>query len=338
MAGSVVIELSKLAVGYRTKQEAKFLLRELTLDIRKGEVVCLLGQNGVGKSTLLRTIAGIQPPLEGEILLNERSLSGLSTQELAWRISIVLTEKVSAGNLSVYDLVALGRHPYTNWLGILTSSDKAKVDEAIGLTNINYLAERKIGELSDGQYQKAMIARAVAQDGELMILDEPTAFLDLNNSVEIFLLLRRLAYEKNKAVVVSTHDFHLAMEFADRLWLTNFNSPLYEGLPEDLGLNGRLEESMFHEGFGLDLLTGRVVLPKKEKAVISLEGSSPAHEWTRRALERNGYLVSDVKEGKNLLIATENEVSRWSIDQHEFGSILELLSFLNTERTSTRKT
>lgn len=334
MAGSVVMQLSELAVGYRTKKEDKLLLKDLNLEIRQGEVVCLLGQNGVGKSTLLRTIAGIQPPLGGEIWLNKKKLSGLSTQELAWRISIVLTEKVSAGNLSVYDLVALGRHPYTNWLGILTSSDKAKVDEAIGLTNINYLAERKIGELSDGQYQKAMIARAVAQDGELMILDEPTAFLDLNNSVEIFLLLRRLAYEKNKAVVVSTHDFHLAMEFADRLWLTNFNSPLYEGLPEDLGLNGRLEESMFHEGFGLDLLTGRVVLPKKEKAVISLEGSSPAHRWTRRALERNGYLVSDVKEGKKLVITTENGVSCWSLDQHEFSSVLELLSFLNTTNTS----
>ena len=331
MAGSVVMQLSKLAIGYSAKPKKKVLIKDLTLDIRRGELVCLLGQNGVGKSTLLRTIAGIQPPLEGEILLNEKDLSELSTQELAWRISIVLTEKVSAGNLTVYDLVALGRHPYTNWLGILTSSDKAKVDEAIDLTNINYLAERKIGELSDGQYQKAMIARAVAQDGELMILDEPTAFLDLNNSVEIFLLLRRLAYEKNKAIVVSTHDFNRAMEFADRLWLTNFNSPLYEGLPEDLGLNGRLEESMFHEGFGLDLLTGRVVLPKKEKAVISLEGSSPAHQWTKRALERNGYLVSDLREGRKLLITTENEASRWSMDLREFNSIGELLSFLNTE-------
>ena len=335
MAGSVVMQLSELAVGYRTKKENKLLLKDLNLEIRQGEVVCLLGQNGVGKSTLLRTIAGIQPPLEGNILLNNKNVSHLSAQELAWCISIVLTEKVSAGNLSVYDLVALGRHPYTNWLGILTSSDKAKVDEAIGLTNINYLAERKIGELSDGQYQKAMIARAVAQDGELMILDEPTAFLDLNNSVAIFLLLRRLAYEKNKAVVVSTHDFHLAMEFADRLWLTNFNSPLYDGLPEDLALNGRLEESIFHEGFEMDLLNGRLILPAGTKGPVALSGKSPAYEWTKRALERNGYSISDKNDAIVIEALSEENITHWQVGRQRFTSIRALLSFLKYQDKET---
>ncbi len=329
MAGTVVMALAGLAVGYIAKGEKKSLIKNLNLDVRRGEVVCLLGQNGVGKSTLLRTIAGIQPPLEGSIFFNERNLTQMNPQELAWRISIVLTEKVTAGNLSVYDLVALGRYPYTNWLGILSTADKATVDEAIALTNINYLSEKKIGELSDGQYQKAMIARAVAQDGELMILDEPTAFLDLNNSVEIFLLLRKLAYEKNKAVVVSTHDFHLAMQFADRLWLTNFNSPLYEGLPEDLAVSGRLEESMFHKGFELDLLNGRVILPAGTKASVSLVAGMPAYEWTRRALERDGYSISEGNDSMMIESFSKENIIYWQVGRQKFASIQALLGFLN---------
>ncbi|WP_416867099.1 MAG: ABC transporter ATP-binding protein [Imperialibacter sp.] len=327
-----VVSLRNFSVGYHVKGHPTPLLKDINLDVNPGEVVCLLGQNGVGKSTLLRTIAGLQPPLAGEVLLAHRPVQAYSIQELATKISLVLTEKVSGGNLSVEELVALGRHPYTNWLGLLSKEDKSAVNEAVALTKINYLLNKKVGELSDGQYQKAMIARAVAQDGDLMILDEPTAFLDLNNSVEIFMLLRQLALEKEKAVVVSTHDFHLAMEFADRLWLTNFNSPLVQGLPEDLALNGQLEESLYHEGFGFDLLNGRVLLPTKEGTTFSLAGDSPAHNWTKRALERHGYLPGDANATIRLIIETEGNATRWVVGDQSFSSLENLLNFLSRHR------
>jgi iron complex transport system ATP-binding protein len=323
-----VMKLRQLSVGYLMKGHSTPLLKDINLEINPGEVICLLGQNGVGKSTLLRTIAGLQPPLSGEVLLASQPVQEYSIQELATKVSLVLTEKVAGGNLTVEELVALGRHPYTNWLGLLSNDDRAAVNEAVALTKINYLLNKKVGELSDGQYQKAMIARAVAQDGDLMILDEPTAFLDLNNSVEIFMLLRQLALEKEKAVVVSTHDFHLAMEFADRLWLTNFNSPLVEGLPEDLALNGQLEESLYHEGFGFDLLNGRVLLPTKEGTTFSLTGDSPAHDWTRRALERHGYLLSDINAAIKLTIETNESATKWVVGDQRFLSLESLLNFL----------
>ncbi|WOK06990.1 ABC transporter ATP-binding protein [Imperialibacter roseus] len=323
-----VMKLQHLSVGYLVKSHPTPLLKDINLDINPGEVVCLLGQNGVGKSTLLRTIAGLQPPLAGEVLLAHRPVQAYSIQELATKISLVLTEKVGGGNLTVEELVALGRHPYTNWLGLLSKEDKSAVEEAVALTKINYLLNKKVGELSDGQYQKAMIARAVAQDGDLMILDEPTAFLDLNNSVEIFMLLRQLALEKEKAVVVSTHDFHLAMEFADRLWLTNFNSPLVQGLPEDLALNGLLEESLYHEGFGFDLLNGRVLLPTKEGTTFSLAGDSPAHNWTKRALERHGYLPGDTNAAIKLTIEMEGNATSWVATNQRFHSLESLLNYL----------
>jgi iron complex transport system ATP-binding protein len=323
-----VMKLRQLSVGYLMKGHSTPLLKDINLEINPGEVICLLGQNGVGKSTLLRTIAGLQPPLSGEVLLASQPVQEYSIQELATKVSLVLTEKVAGGNLTVEELVALGRHPYTNWLGLLSNDDRAAVNEAVALTKINYLLNKKVGELSDGQYQKAMIARAVAQDGDLMILDEPTAFLDLNNSVEIFMLLRQLALEKEKAVVVSTHDFHLAMEFADRLWLTNFNSPLVEGLPEELALNGQLEESLYHEGFGFDLLNGRVLLPTKEGTTFSLTGDSPAHDWTRRALERHGYLLSDINAAIKLTIETNESATKWVVGDQRFLSLESLLNFL----------
>ncbi len=325
--GNVIMTLEKLSVGYRLVGEPVGLIKDIGLDIRMGEVVCLLGQNGVGKSTLLRTLAGLQPPLEGNVSLHGKSLSEMESAEVATAISVVLTEKVTAGNLSVEELVALGRHPYTNWLGLLSAEDRSKTEDAISLTKINYIRHKKLGELSDGQYQKAMIGRAVAQDGQVMLLDEPTAFLDLNNSVEIFMLLRQLAYEKQKAVVVSTHDFHLAMQFADRLWLTNFNSPLCEGLPEDLALDGRLEESMYHEGFGLDMLSGRIKLPANNRRAITVCGSSPAKEWTERALERKGFLL--LPDSAEKIVIEKNAAGiEWNYKEKLFTNIRELIDFV----------
>ncbi len=323
-----IMKLRQLNVGYMVKGHPTPLLKDINLAIHPGEVVCLLGQNGVGKSTLLRTISGLQPALSGEVLLNDRPIDKFSIQELATKISLVLTEKIGGGNLTVDELVALGRHPYTSWLGLLSGDDKKMVDEAVSLTKVNYLLGKKVSELSDGQYQKVMIARALAQDGELMILDEPTAFLDLNNSVEIFMLLRELAVSKGKAVIVSTHDLHLAMEFADRLWLTNFNSPLQQGLPEDLALNGQLEDSLYHEGFGFDLLNGRVILPANEGTTYSLHGSSEVHDWTKRALERHGYLPGDAHATIQLSIEIDGKTTRWVTADRSFLSLESLLDFL----------
>lgn len=286
-----MLTTSSLTIGYPRQP----LASALTLELRPGEMVCLIGPNGAGKSTLLRTLAGMLPPLAGEVLLDGQNLHCLPPLELAKRLAIVLTTRVEAGNLSAWTLVSLGRHPYTDWLGRLTERDRAAIHHAMELTGCLPLAARPIHELSDGERQKVMIARALAQEPQILLLDEPTAFLDLPRRVEVFQLLRRLSRETGVAILLSTHDLDLALRLADRMWLFAMNGDLLTGLPEELALNGDLERVFATEGVYFDHTIGafRVHQPGRGRVSLHTGSEGVAAAWTWRALERLGFEVQN---------------------------------------------
>ncbi|PTB92252.1 ABC transporter ATP-binding protein [Marivirga lumbricoides] len=206
----------------------------LNLSVSKGKMISLLGANGVGKSTLIRTIARLQPPLSGQIFLQGKNITTLSNKDIAKRISLVLTDPIQGGNLSVLELVEMGRYPHTSWSGKLNKVDHEKVENAIHHCSINYIKDANIFEISDGQLQKALIARALAQDGELMLLDEPTVHLDANNRYSVMQLLKKLVQETGKSVILSTHQVEMALDLSDELWLANYAESIITGSPATL--------------------------------------------------------------------------------------------------------
>ena len=217
MENKIILQASKISIGYTSKKVKNVIASNIDLSLEKGKLIALIGANGIGKSTLLRTITGIQKPISGTVSLNEKNIHELNSLTLAQNLSVVLTEKLPPSNLNVWELIALGRQPYTNWIGKLTDNDIAKIEEAIALTQIEHLTTKKHYEISDGQLQIALIARALAQDTPLIILDEPTTHLDLSHKVVLFKLLKKLTQETGKCILFSTHDIDMAIQLSDEM-------------------------------------------------------------------------------------------------------------------------
>jgi iron complex transport system ATP-binding protein len=284
----------------------------LSLALHPGELVCLLGPNGAGKSTLMRTMAGMQPPIAGEVRLDGQSLHRLGPRDIAKRVSVVLTERVTTGLLSVYELVALGRHPFTDWTGRLTATDHAAVQQAIRAVGAEPLAHRPIAELSDGERQKAMVARALAQQPEVMLLDEITAFLDLPRRVEIMKILKGLAHEDGRAILLSTHDLDLALHTADILWVVH-GAAIVAGIPEELVLDGVFEETFAADGVWFDRERGAFRLQLQGRGTVAVEGGGVVGAWTKRALERRGYEVVASDAPVRVRVTGTADAPRWTI-------------------------
>ena len=212
-----ILQTKNLSIGYTSKKEVLTIASDINISLKKGKLITLIGGNGIGKSTLLRTITAIQKPISGEVFLNEKDIFSMDNSDLAQQQSLVLTDKLPSSNLTVWELIALGRQPYTNWIGTLSEDDINKINKAIQLTNIEHLTEKKHYEISDGQLQKVLIARALAQDTDLIILDEPTTHLDLFHKVSVFKLLQKLAHESEKCILFSTHDIDLAIQLSDEM-------------------------------------------------------------------------------------------------------------------------
>jgi len=206
-----------LSIGYHAKGQHSVIAENLNLKLKEGQLISLVGANGIGKSTLLRTLTGIQKPLSGTVTLNDKDIHSYQALALAQNLSLVLTEKLPPSNLTVFELIALGRQPYTNWLGKLSGEDYEKITQAVELTHIEHLLAKKHHEISDGQLQIVLIARALAQDTPLIILDEPTTHLDLFHKVSVFKLLKKLSQETNKCILFSTHDIDLAIQLSDEI-------------------------------------------------------------------------------------------------------------------------
>jgi len=219
----ITLHTSDLAIGFKSgRKKVTTLLSGINLQLYSGEITCLLGQNGAGKSTLLRTFSGVLPSLQGSVFINEKNLSSFSSSSLARNVSVVLTEKVELGSFPVFSVVALGRSPYTGFLGTISAKDSQIIDHALENAGISNLRNRNYDELSDGEKQKVMIAKSLAQETPVILLDEPTAFLDFPSKAETLLLLRDAAWNHGKTVLLSTHDLNLALSFADKIWKTLF--------------------------------------------------------------------------------------------------------------------
>jgi iron complex transport system ATP-binding protein len=285
-----LLTAADLVVGYTAKKIPRPVAGPLQLSLWPGELVCLLGPNGAGKSTLLRTLAGLQPPVGGQLTMGGTSLAALSAPERARQLSIVLTDRIDAGNLTVRELVRLGRHPHTGWLGGLSAYDEAQVQAALVSTGTEAFAPRPVGELSDGERQKVLLARALAQDTPVVLLDEPTAHLDLPNRVALMRLLHGLARQTGKAILLSTHELDLALQAADRIWLLPAEGALRTGTPEDLVLSGSFAAAFAREGLAFDAATGTFALHAPTGPAVQLAGEGAAAFWTRRALEREGFV------------------------------------------------
>lgn len=235
-----MLSTKDLTVGYRNGNRVNEVLEHLEVSLYAGELVCMLGANGIGKSTLLRTISGVQPALKGVVEIKGQDLSSYSSKELSKLIGIVYTDRTFAGALTVEELVSLGRQPYTGFFGRLDAEDRKIVNEAIEAVGMSHKSHDYVATLSDGERQKAMIARALAQETPIIILDEPTAFLDVASRIETMQLLRQLAQSQHKAVLLSTHDVGLSLPLTDRLWLVTADSTVIEGTTEQLIADGTL--------------------------------------------------------------------------------------------------
>ena len=287
-----MIELRNLTIGYQQKGNEKVVAANINATLYSGRLTCLIGSNGIGKSTLLRTLSAFQPPLEGEIMVPApdalgadkeagevpmAALSSLTHRDLARLIGVVLTEKPDVQNMTVFELVGIGRSPYTGFWGRLTKADREIVEESLRLVGIESLSERFIQTLSDGERQKMMVAKALAQQTPVIFLDEPTAFLDYPSKVEMLQLLKRLAHETRKTIFLSTHDMELALQIADELWLMSrcqqpsgaepshgSDSPITIGTPQELAANGTLSQFIDRPGIHLDRKTLAIKVTNSE--------------------------------------------------------------------------
>jgi iron complex transport system ATP-binding protein len=326
-----------LAVGYRTRRVRRAVLEHVNLAVRPGELVCLLGPNGIGKSTLLRTLARMQPALWGGIELGGSDLRSITHIELARRLGVVLTERVAVEALPVRRIVELGRYPHSGWFGRITDRDRKAVDWAIDAVGVRHLADRDFSRLSDGERQRVMIGRALAQEPVLLVLDEPTAFLDVPSRVELMGLLRQLTREGPLAVVVSTHDLELALRTADVVWLVMPGGELVTGAPEDVVLTGGLAQAFegrqirFHpEERSFKLLTGDC-----GDAVV--HGSGLRASLATAVLEREGYAVTPGAAAYALAVHAHESGWRVTADDTEWSGadFASLAACLRERRTAS---
>jgi iron complex transport system ATP-binding protein len=300
----------------KKNNQNQVLFEPLSLTLTQGELVCFMGSNGIGKTTLIKTLAGIQAPIMGTVTRH-------------YSTAIVLTDKISGSLMTVRDLVTYGRYPHLNWWLTLNDEDHQLIENAIRKVHLESIADKQLSQLSDGQLQMAMIAKALAQDANILLLDEPTAHLDLNNRVEIMNLLRLLARETNKTILVATHELDLALQTADKIWLATQDKKIVTGIPEDLVLDGTFDTVFQLKGF--DLKTGKISHTPYRKTLVQVEGSGPEYLWTKNALERNGYELEADAPTIIRILTLSNKIN-WELSHDnintQFNSLAELLRAL----------
>jgi len=319
-----ILSTQNLTIGYSKKGKTDIIQSDLQLQLKSGELVCLIGPNGSGKSTLLRTLSGLQKPLSGKSLIDGKNLDKVSEHDKALLISMVLTERVDIENATVYNIVSLGRHPHTDWWGNISSDEDTFIREVIDMVHLGHKADHYLNELSDGERQRAMIAKALAQDTPIILLDEPTAHLDLPNRVEIMLLLHKLAHKTQKAILLSTHELDLALQAADRIWLMSNNHGIECGVPEDLVFNGSFNRTFQSKSYVFNASNGNFSMNYPMTKNVAVTGEKTRMYWTFRALARAGYMV--IQDAEVQITVTE---SGWIINEKNIPTVEELLHELD---------
>jgi len=313
---NLILSVSNLAIGF----PERLIIPSINASVYQGELVSVIGHNGTGKSTLLRTLAGIRKKLSGEIRINGKDTSLITRKEFASMVGYVSTEQVNAPDMKVYDLVALGRFAYTNWMGSITGEDKKIIFDSIDKVGLSRLIYSNIGELSDGEKQRAMIARVLAQDTSILVMDEPTAFLDLRNRYEIIHLLQSLAVSGKKTIILSTHDLQSALGESDKIWLLT-DGALEEGAPEDLVLKGS-----FDNLFGESLLKfrksdGNFYPVREEKESVCIRGEGLMKQWTIRAMKRMGFRIKENVAVNEITITSDEKKNEWTLQQGKINLV-----------------
>jgi len=307
---TAAIELKSLTAGYKKEGTIFPLVGPLNISAGKGELIAIIGRNGSGKSTLLKTIAGLLKPVEGDIIIKGRKINEYKRGELAETVGYISTEQIRVDSMKVIELVELGRYPYTPWSGRLSEADNEKVILAMEKTGIIDLKENFINELSDGERQKAMIARLIAQDTDILIMDEPVAFLDIRNKYEIIHLLRSLSDRKNKTVIFSGHDLSLIMAQSDRIWMIA-DGKIYDGAPEDMVLNGFMNKLFDDNGFVFSE-SDATFKPRNEfLAEVKINGEGIFRLWTEKAVNRAGFKGVSHKTSISVTVDRDNEGLYW---------------------------
>lgn len=334
-----VISAENLSIGYvkTTHGQKAGLYDGLSLQLFEGELTCLLGLNGAGKSTLLRTLSAMQPALHGDVLLNGKSVFEYKEPELSCILGLVLTDKTSVGGLTVRQLVGLGRYPYTGFFGRLSSHDHAVIDNAMNDVCISHKASSYVAELSDGERQKAMIAKALAQECPILFLDEPTAFLDVASRIEIMNLLHNLASRHNKTILLSTHDMELAFLLADRLWLLSRDKGMKCGVTEDMILDDTLNLFFNKEGVVFDKHTGSFLPDEKVDKYIHLDAENDVRHWAVNFLRRNRIGIAQNEQDavfRLKVVSYDRMMVTGCGNETEFYSFDELLSWIYKQKSS----
>lgn len=325
-----ILSATNLTVGYSKGNNITPVISGMNISLEKGTLVALIGANGAGKSTLLRTIVGSQSALGGDVILNGKPIADILRRELSLLLAIVNTERTYTGGLTVRELVSLGRQPHTGFLGILGRNDKRIVESAMKDAGILHKADCFTAELSDGERQKAMIAKALAQQTPIIILDEPTAFLDVASRMETMMLLHRLAHEQNKAILLSSHDLSQSIMLADELWVLAHDKTMMSGNTEDLVLSGAMDKVFSSSLIDFDLLQGDYCIEIETKQCVNLNCEDEIlTKWITNALKRNGY---GIEASSQDIVITVHDLSHIVLNikgkQLEANSIHSLLEAL----------
>jgi iron complex transport system ATP-binding protein len=329
-----ILSLDSLRIGYGSGKNENVLLPPLNASAIGGELIAVIGRNGIGKSTLLRTLSGLQPPLGGDICYSGKAIKDYSRTELAQKVGYISTEIVRVSNMSVYDLVSLGRFPHTNWIGKIKMEDHNAIMEAIDMVSMKPFCRKFVSELSDGERQKSMIARILAQDTGIMVMDEPTAFLDIAGRFEILHLMHTLTDKNNKTIIFSTHDLQMAVSHSDKIWLI-LDDQLIEGAPEDLMISGAFSHLFDSSAVLFNSEDGTFSFRSDTRGSIYIDGCGTKKVWTDKAINRAGFVVSEERTIPYITTPSGN-ADYWLLTDEsqakKFGSIYELITCLNKEK------
>lgn len=308
--------IDSLQIGYGRRVLS--MLEQVAVE--PGEFICLLGRNGQGKSTLLRTLAGFIPAVDGEVSLDGRPLRNWPAAERARKVAVVLTDRPQVGSLRVHELVEMGRQPYTGWTGALSDEDQAICEGALAQVEGDHLRDRFVDSLSDGERQRVMIARALAQRPQVMLLDEITAFLDLPSRVTITATLRRIAHETGVSMVLSSHDLELSLNAADRIWLLPGDGRFIDGAPEDVALSGAIGAAFDQANLVFSLQSGRFETRGEARGTAFIDATGPTAVWLARAVQRMGFSVGGAEAGADFAIRHRSE--GYAVGEDTYPSIL----------------